>query len=229
MEACMSSAPGGKDIWDRITALATILVPAAIALAGHFIAQGLQRAELANEERRAEQARVQADANTKIAQAGLINTFMRSLTSDNAQERRLAVEAVLIALPDQGPALVRTVARGDADQAVQAAAKSSLSQRVDGLVRDLFAAQAPVRIAAAQDLVAGWRNEPPAVAAVLDQALRNADNANGVYNAAVVLAEFTPAALRPNRDGVLRFAEVARRQGPKTEARVAALLARLER
>jgi hypothetical protein len=26
-----------KDIWDRLTALATILVPAAIALAGHFI------------------------------------------------------------------------------------------------------------------------------------------------------------------------------------------------
>lgn len=224
----MSTASGGKDIWDRITALATILVPAAIALAGHFISQGLQRAEQANEERRAEQARVQADASTKIAQAGLINTFMKSLTSENAQERRLAVEAVLIALPDQGPALVRTVARGDADKAVQQAAQSSLSYRVESLVRGLFADEAAVRVASAQDLVQGWRNEPPAVAAVVEQALANRDNANGVYNAAVVLAEFTPRALQANREAVLRFAQMARTKGPRTETRVAALLARLE-
>ena len=35
-----------KDIWDRITALSGILVPAAIAVAGHFISQGIKQAEM---------------------------------------------------------------------------------------------------------------------------------------------------------------------------------------
>lgn len=69
----MPDTPNKKDVWDRVTALATILVPAAIALAGHFVAQGLKQAEISSEERRAEQSRSIAEANTKIAQASLIN------------------------------------------------------------------------------------------------------------------------------------------------------------
>ncbi len=118
----MADAPK-KDVWDRLTALATILVPAAIALAGHFIAQGLKQAEISSEERRAEQSHVIAEANTKIAQASLINTMMKSLTSTNPQERKLAVVAVLIALPEQGPILVQTIAQSDEDKTVQAAAR----------------------------------------------------------------------------------------------------------
>ena len=128
-----------KDLWDRLTALAAILVPAAIALAGHFIGQGLKEAELRGQERQAQQASAIAEANTKIAQAGLINTLMKSLTSPNPQERKLAVQTVLIALPDQGPLLARTIAQTDEDEAVQVAARSSLKQRADTLIRQLFA------------------------------------------------------------------------------------------
>ena len=162
----MSEAPNKKDVWDRLTAVATILVPAAIALAGHFIAQGLKQAEISSEERRAEQSRSIAEANTKIAQASLINTMMKSLTSSNPQERKLAVEAVLIALPEQGPVLVRTIAQYDDDKTVQAAAKTSLEQRVVALIRDIFSEDARVRIGAAQELIQGWRNEPNAVLAL---------------------------------------------------------------
>jgi len=101
----MPEAPNKKDVWDRLTALATILVPAAIALAGYFIAQGLKQAELSSEEKRAERSSSIAEANTKIAQASLINTMMKSLTSSSPQERKLAVEAALIALPEHGPVL----------------------------------------------------------------------------------------------------------------------------
>src|SRR5215475_10378061 len=119
-----------KDVWDRVTALSTILVPAAIALAGYFISEGLKQAEISNEAKRAEQTQAIALANTKIAQATLVNTLMKSLTSSNPQERKLAVEAVLIALPEEGPALVRPIAQSDEDKTVQAAAKTSLDQRL---------------------------------------------------------------------------------------------------
>jgi hypothetical protein len=137
----MPEASNKKDLWDRLASLATILVPAAIALAGHFIARGLKQAEISSEERRAEKSRSIAEANTKIAQASLINTMMKSLTSSNPQERKLAVEAVLIALPEQGPVLVRTIAQYDEDKTVQTAAKTSLQQREkrDGVRLLLFA------------------------------------------------------------------------------------------
>ena len=217
-----------KDPWDRITALATILIPAAIALAGHFIAQGLKQAEIASEDRRAAQSAALMDANTKIAQGSLINTLMKSLTSDNPQERRLAVQAVLIALPDQGPALARTIAETDENKTVQASARQSIAQRVDSLIRDLFAAQAATRVRAAQELVSGWNSDAAAASALVEYARANLGNENGVYNAIVVLAEFTPEALAPHKPAIRALADAARKLGPKTEARVQALLQRVD-
>ena len=223
----MPEAPNKKDVWDRLTAVATILVPAAIALAGHFIAQGLKQAEISSEERRAEQSRSIAEANTKIAQASLINTMMKSLTSSNPQERKLAVEAVLIALPEQGPVLVRTIAQYDDDKTVQAAATTSLEQRVGTLIRDIFSEDARVRIGAAQELIQGWRNEPNAVLALLDFATRNKENSNGVYNTVVVLSEFSMRALEAHKQRVLEFIKLAKATGSKTDAKATALLKRL--
>lgn len=223
----MASDPHRKDLWDRLTALATILVPAAIALAGHFIAQGLKEAEIKGKERQAEQASANAEANTKIAQAGLINTLMKSLTSPNPQERKLAVQAVLIALPEQGPLLARTVAQSDEDEAVQVAARSSLKQRADTLIRQLFADDAPTRVEAARELVQGWRSEGNAVGTLLDAAFQNSDNDNGIYNVAVVLAECAPAALATHREGVRQFIALAKTKGPRTAAKTALLEKRL--
>ncbi len=223
----MPDGPNKKDAWDRLTALATILIPAAIALAGHFIAQGLKQAEISSEEKRAEQSRVIAEANTKIAQANFINTMMKSLTSANPQERKLAVEAVLIALPEQGPVLVRTIAQSDEDKTVQATARSSLEQRVSALLRDLFAEDARVRIGAAQDLIQVWRNDPNVVLALVEFATQNKDNANGVYNTVVVLNEFSLRVLQTHKQEVLKFLEVAKKTGTKTEAKATALGQRL--
>jgi hypothetical protein len=223
----MPDAPSKKDAWDRITALATILVPAAIALAGFFISQGLKQAEISSEERRAEQTRAISEANTKISQESLINAMMKSLTSSNPRERKLAVEAVLIALPDQGPVLVRIIAQSDEDKTVQAAARDSLEQRVSALIRELFSEDKPVRIGAAQDLIKGWRDEPKVVLALVEFATKNRENSNGVYNTVVVLNEFSSRSLQAHKQKVLDFIEVAKATGSKTEAKATALLKRL--
>ncbi|MBQ5949080.1 hypothetical protein [Massilia sp. ST3] len=224
----MANDAAQKSLWDRVTAIATILIPAAIALAGHLIAQGLKEAELASEERRAEQSRALMDANTKIAQGNLINTLMKSLTSDNPHERRLAVQAVLIALPDQGPVLARTIAQSDENKEVQASARQSIAQRVDTLIRDLFAPQASARVRAAQELVSGWRGDAAAAGAIVQYARANPGNENGIFNAIVVLSDFSGEALAPHKPAIRELAEAARKLGPKTEARVQVLLRRLD-
>ncbi|WP_136523442.1 hypothetical protein [Geomonas ferrireducens] len=212
-----------KDNWDRITAMATILVPAAIALAGHFVAQGLKQAEINSEEKRAERTSAIADANTKIAQANLINTMMKSLTSPNPAERKLAVQAVLIALPDQGPVLVRTVAESDENKAVQIAAQASLDQRINLLIRNLFSDDAHTRINSASDLVEGWRNDPAAIPPLIQFATKNSDNQNGVYNTIVVLNDFSLPALQAHRQLILQFIALAKTKGEKTAAKAAEL------
>ncbi|MEO8336989.1 MAG: hypothetical protein ABI664_18540, partial [bacterium] len=175
----------------------------------------------------AEQSHVIAEANTKIAQASLINTMMKSLTSTNAQERKLAVDAVLIALPEQGPTLVRTIAQSDEDKSVQAAARNSLETRVTALIRQLFSTDPRERIGAAQDLVTGWRNDASVVLELVTFATQNKDNANGVYNSVVVLNEFTLRALQAQRAEVLGFVDVAKTTGAKTATVASALAGRL--
>jgi len=152
---------------------------------------------------------------------------MKSLTSPNPQERKLAVQAVLIALPEQGPLLARTVAQSDEDEAVQVAARSSLKQRADTLIRQLFADDAGTRVEAARELVQGWRSEGNAVGTLLDAAFQNSDHDNGIYNVAVVLAECAPAALAPHREEVQEFIALAKTKGPRTAARTAVLEKRL--
>ena len=219
----MEKKSQGKDSWDRITALATIMIPAAIALAGHFISQGLKHAEIASEEMRAEQSRILAESNIRVAQAGVINTLMKSLTSPNSRERKLAIDAVLIALPEQGAALVRTVAETDADKTVQDAARTSLEHRAGNLIHELFSDAANVRINAAKEIVKSWRADPSMIAGLVQFAEQNKDNVDGIYNTVVVLGEFNPASLEVHKEQVLKFLNFAKTIGEKTKAKATAL------
>lgn len=222
----MADADNKKDAWDRLTALASILVPAAIGLTGYFISDGLKQAELENEKHRAEQSYAIAEANKKIAQASLVKTLIESLTSENPQERKLAVAAVLIGLPEEGPAFVRITAASDNDASVQSLAKDSLLERVDQLIIELFSDNRERRTAAAKELTLGFRNEAHVVSALVNYAKENQDNANGIYNTVVVLSEFSLPALKAHEQELLEFAGVAAANGPNTKAKVDELLNR---
>jgi hypothetical protein len=185
-----------KDAWDRLPALAPIRVPAALALAGHCSAQGRKQAESRSAEQRAEPARVMAEAHPKLAQAHVINTRRKSLTSAPPQERKRAVEAVLMALPAHGSVRVRTRTPAAEDKTVHATARRALEPRVSALRRALLAEDARVRIGAAQDRLQGWRHAPNVVLAWVDCATHQKDHAHGVYNTVAVLNEFSRRALQ---------------------------------
>lgn len=223
----MPEAPNKKDFLDRLMALATILIPASVALAGYFIAQGLKQAEISSEEMRAERSHAIAEANTRIAQANIISTLMSSLTSSNQYERQIAAHAMLIALPERGLFLVRAVAKYDEDEVVKTAAKTSLGRRANELIRDLFSEDAPVRIAAYQDLIQDWGNDSSVVLTLVEFANRNLENENGVYNTVVVLSAFSKPALEAYKPKVVKFLKLAKDIGSKTEAKANALARRL--
>lgn len=199
-----------KDNWDRVTALATILVPAAIALAGHFIASGIQKAEIASQAQQADDANAIAATNTRVSQANLIGTMMKYLTSSNPQERKLAVQAVVIALDDEGRVLAKTIADNDVDPSVQSVAAASLDSRAQSLVHDLFSDEGPKRFSAARNLLDNWSNDARAAKLLIAEAQANLDNTEGIYTAIGVLSDFTASALKVNAAALRTlFANVA--------------------
>lgn len=222
-----ASAPAGKPRWERWLAVATVLVPASIALAGHLIGKEIKNTEIAAQDHREALNRELARSQLRISQAGVINTLMHALTSANPQERRLAVRAVLVALPEDGPALVRIVAEGDENQAVKAEAKATLSNQVNDLLQALYGPEKSARIQAAQALVGAWRADPAAAGAILAYADAHPDNEQGIFNTVIVLTDFTDQALLPHHQAIQRFADKARANGPKTDARLTALLAKI--
>src|SRR4051794_38872158 len=87
---------GGKDRWDKFQILATLLIPAAVAFAGYYFSNAMADAQRESEEQHAQASQVVAEASTRVSQAELISTFMKSLLSDNRAEKTLAIKAVIL-------------------------------------------------------------------------------------------------------------------------------------
>jgi len=113
-----------KDMWDRVQVLSALLVPLAIAFAGFVFSQSSKQAEIEV-----------AEKNAKVSQAQLIHTFLDPLTSEDSQKRKIAVEAVLMALPEDGPRLVSLVQSTDPDKSVREFAGGRLA--VNAVIRAL--------------------------------------------------------------------------------------------
>lgn len=111
-----------KDNWDIVQILAAAFVPIAIVVVGTLFSINTKKSEIAV-----------AETNAKVAQAKLVHSFMETLTSENPQKRKIAVGAILLALPDDGEALLNTVRESDPDAGVRAFASEQLG------VSDLYA------------------------------------------------------------------------------------------
>jgi len=212
--------PPRKDAWDRFASMATILVPATIALAGLLVSRGLQTAQRVSDDRRAADVNSVAVANLRVAQATVVNTLMKSLISTNPQERKIAIEAVVIALGEEGTRLIKPIAEGDPDRSVRDSAKAAL-------VSSLFSPDADTRKGAAAQILEGWGKDSQMVQALVDFATQNKENANGIFNTVVVLSAFDRDTLMTRRDAVLRFLALAKATGDKTEQKATVLESQL--
>src|SRR4051812_5975048 len=89
-----------KDWVDVVGVLGGLLIPAAIAWTGYVFSESQKQAEIASAERLAEAQREAGDVS-------MVPPFFNELLSADPRRHKLAVEAVLIALPRDGPRLVR--------------------------------------------------------------------------------------------------------------------------
>jgi hypothetical protein len=230
MQAELDKLKGkSKDAWDIFQIVAGLLIPASITMAGYLYANSMKEAEIQSSDIQAARQAAIANTNARVGQAGVVSSFLDALLSENAQRRKLAVAAVLIALPDDGPNLVKVLSESDADPSVKTFAGQSLDKRRTTLVNQLYSDNPTERTSAADQLTRSWKGDPRLVDDLVATAQKNPKNANGVYNSTVVMQGVDPEVVKTRADVVRSFLQVASDNGEKTKVqadRLRALLAR---
>ena len=107
------------------------------------------------------------------------------------------------------------------------AAAPSGSDARRGAIRQLFDPAAAIRVRAYSALLPRYANDPTLVPEILAVAREDPSNANGIYNALVVLSHMNAASLRPYRAEIIAFAEQAKRIGPRVADRAGTLIGRV--
>lgn len=122
-----------RDGWDKFQIIAALLIPASIAFVGMVVSSSLKEAEIRSAQELAFAQQKVARINARVGQARLVKDFMNALLSGNSRERKLAIGAMLIALPEEGPRLAEIVSETDDDPKVQAfAARNLLKSLIHG-------------------------------------------------------------------------------------------------
>lgn len=238
-----------KDSWDKIQAVGALLSGIAIPLLLFFAsykadalrkaadqsARELQQQAEASalklqreaDESARERALTQGDMSLRVSQASIIPPLIDGLLSADAKKRKLAISAILIALPVDGPKLVQELGAQSEDADVKSYAQKALSDRKEKLVADLYASDASTRTTAASALVTGWKNDGDIAKRVIDSAQRQPGNETGVYNSVVVLNGLSRNALAPHKSEVETFLKSASQQGAKTASQAQRVEAKL--
>jgi len=95
------------------------------------------------------------------------------------------------------------------------------------LVQQLFDSNAAARVKAYGGLLPKYANDPTLVPEVLEAVQQNPKNANGIYNALVVLSHMNARVLTPYRDQIEAFTASSQQVGPRVAERARKLNSRL--
>lgn len=125
---------GGKDIWDILSILGSLLIPVAIAFTGYLFSQQQKLTEQLQADRQIAIQERFNQANTEIAsiqaqvqQSQAVSGLIEALSSADGPRRKIAVVAVEIALkPEDAKKVLEIIAAQDPDPDVVAAAENSL-------------------------------------------------------------------------------------------------------
>jgi hypothetical protein len=207
-----------KDPWDIFQIVATLLIPASITFVGYYYTENQKRAEIQNSANIAAQQSANSLMQVKVGQAQVVATFMESLVSDKPQKQHLAIAAVLVALPDDGPRLVKILSEDSSQPKSQAVALTLLDQRRSSLIRDLLGIDKPARIVATTELSRGWQTDDKLIGELLQSARAHMDNGPGLIDVLTVLENVSPTILSGHQADVDDFTKTLLKAYPGAEA-----------
>ena len=173
-----------KDIWDRFSQIGPILITLAVAAGGWVVTDMMKRMDVNATQRQMVIQENTARMSTRVSQAQLVSTFLNPLLGNDPDAQKLAIKALLIALPEEGPDLVQTLSSTTNDTEIQQFAASALDDRRSDLVDELFSTDDDLRSAAQVELAHGWMRDPQLPSDLLAAARQNMANTAAI-NAAL--------------------------------------------
>lgn len=227
-----------KDTWDRFQIVGSILIPFAIAFVGWQYSVSMKDAEIQSArnltELQLEFSKQQETfdqeislTNSRVSQVGLVASFLESLLSTDKVKQKLAIEAVLIALPTEGPRLVKVIQESDESSEVKDFAQKSLASYRGKLISELFSETKSVRTDAYSRLVAAYKNDSTIIPELIAAGREFADSHNGVFNVLVFLSHMDKDALIPYANEITIYSKEVEKNGPRTKERAEKLRSRL--
>lgn len=227
-----------KDDWDKFQIIAALMIPASIALTGFLISKAIKQAEIDSSERIAQAEARSAEQialgekevaliNAKVSQAQLIRSFLPSLTGAEAHHRKLAIQALLLALPEDGPRLVQILSEADPDPAVQKFADdklAALSQR--DLLPYIFHSDAQISNKARDRFLSDRNTDTWTLLMLMQETALHHDIKHGVLNALKILDSFGPYESRVLQTAFERMSDLMDKNDEDVQTAVNAAMAR---
>jgi len=196
----------GKDLWDKLQIIGTLLIPASIGVAGLLYSNAMQRAQIESASIQNEREVAIASINAQVNQAQLLSTFMDALSGSQPLKRAIAINAVLIGVPVQGKQIVELISKNDTDKPAQLVAVKALVSRRTELITNLYSTDKSTRVAAGNEISNTWINDQATVDQMINTmnyALDNpgyySDADNGIYNCLALLRQADKKVLKDKR------------------------------
>ncbi|WP_299677963.1 hypothetical protein [uncultured Dokdonia sp.] len=221
-------AIGKKDTWDKVKIITGVLLPLAIVYIGQTFSSSQIAAESRFNEQQFEYQKQISNINSKVGQVGLVANFFDALLSDEPVRKKLAIKAVLIALKEDGPELVKIVQESDNTTEIKSFAKETLDTKREELVQQLFSDTKIERINAYNDIISGWKNDSEMVKEIVAYGNSHLSNKDGVYNSIITLSKMNKKVLSPYKDEIISFGESTEANGEKTKKQALELKSRIQ-
>ena len=173
----------------------TTLNPILLLVVGYVLNSGIDRNRHEIERSKLELERATAEiANLKVAaetsaitlqqrvdKVKVISDFLNDLSGPDDRRRKLAIEAILIALPEEASRLVMVIEQSSKEGGGQGkdavAARDALDSVRVKLAADMFSNAKATRVAGLTTLRRNWTDDPLMVAALLKEADRELSEA----------------------------------------------------
>ena len=187
LDSKISAAATKKDIWDRFSQIGPILITLAVAAGGWVVTDMMKQMDVNATQRQTVIQENTARMSTRVSQAQLVSTFLPPLLGNDPDAQKLAISALLIALPEEGPELVQTLSSTTDDSEIQKFANVALDDRRSDLVDELFSADEDLRNSAQAELANGWAHDPQLIRDLLTAAQQSMANTAAINAALTVL------------------------------------------
>lgn len=174
-----------------IKIISVALIPLAVALAGHLFGRQLKDAEIESAANRSaaelDFQKLKNQSTEKQQKAELILKFVSELSSTDPVRKQIALQAINIALPDEGPRFVNIIMKSDADPTVQEKAKEIYAESSQKLIDSVFSKDKQQRIQATETLINGYSNNTDVYKRIIEKA-KTDSNEDGIFNTTLILA-----------------------------------------